>query len=235
MKTSPVDGRADTLEPILRKIAHDIVGPTSVASGALKELERQLRGESQPHASMLDLVDRSLQRLQRLATRLRSAALVMNGTLELESQLVVLGDVLAGGVAHASKLDGRKNVTVEVVTAAEPIRANADEPHLALVFSELMSNALRFARRHVRVTVVHRGERATVDFEDDGAGFPAGLVAALTSGEPPSIEVGFALPLVVAITARFGGAITFGESGLPSSSDGRRGARVRVELPVASA
>ena len=61
---------ADLPGMLLRKVAHDIVGPTGVAAGALKELERTFGEEKSAHASMMNLAFRSLQRLKGLPDHL---------------------------------------------------------------------------------------------------------------------------------------------------------------------
>jgi signal transduction histidine kinase len=224
-------GRPRITGGLLRKVAHDVVGPVGVASGALKELQNALGSDGARHASMLSLAFRSLLRLERLAKRLRLTALVRDGGLELEPEALPLAEVVATAFASASNLDGRKNIVVEAPIVPDGLRVKADKEHLGVIVGELVSNALRFARKAVKVGVGREGDLVVLSFEDDGPGFPPELTSAGVSSLAP--EAGLALPIVAAVATRFGGRLVLGRSSL-TSKDGKPGAMARLELPVAS-
>lgn len=224
---------ADLPGMLLRKVAHDIVGPTGVAAGALKELERTFGEEKSAHASMMNLAFRSLQRLERLAKRLRLTALIQDGGLELESAVIEVEPSFAAAVAGATTLDGRKNIAVDGPQVAGELRVRADEEHLVLILGELASNSLRFARKAIKLRAAREGDVVAFTFEDDGPGYPPGLPAALRQGRAGlSRESGLALPIVDAIAQRFGGRLVLGPSSLSSAKDNSPGASARLELPA---
>lgn len=235
------EGRSSSLPPdvadlpgaLLRKVAHDITGPAGVAAGALKELENALGGDAAAHATMLGLAFRSLQRLERLAKRLRLTAMLHDGVLELDSEPILVGEIVEKAVAGAARLDGRKNVTLEGPEVPPGVRVRADKDHLAFALSELMSNSLRFARQKVRVGAVREGDILALVFEDDGPGYPAGFAEALQGGgRAIPRESGMALPIVTSLATRFGGRLVLGPSTLVTAKDERPGAMARLELPV---
>src|SRR5207253_919015 len=69
---------------------------------------------------------------------------------------------------------GSKDVSAEL----EPVAlSGARATALALVFSELLQNALEHGGQHVRVTLARRGDDVVLTIADDGAGI---------DGTPPS-------------------------------------------------
>jgi signal transduction histidine kinase len=74
-----------------------------------------------------------------------------------------------------------------------------DEPDAALVVSELVGNACRYARKQVTVRVeVEGGDGLRIEIEDDGPGMPA-----LHTGEPDE-DTGRGLRIVATIADRWG-------------------------------
>lgn len=74
-----------------------------------------------------------------------------------------------------------------------------DEPDAALVVSELVGNACRYARERVTVRVeVEGGDGLRIEIEDDGPGMPF-----LRTGEPVE-DAGRGLRIVATIADRWG-------------------------------
>jgi two-component system, sensor histidine kinase RegB len=118
---------------------------------------------------------------------------------------------------------------VELQIAVEPEDgwdepAVSPDPALKHGLANLIDNALSFAARQVRVTVVLAGPRVEVRIEDDGPGFPAEVLEEL--GEPylstrrESGGLGLGVFIAKTLLARSGATLQF--------DNARRGARATV-------
>lgn len=219
---------------LFRKVAHDIVGTAGVARGAIEELSRAGAAEPSSQTTMFDLARRSLARLDRLARRLRLAALAQEGPLVSSRGSVDVEALVDAAIADAVALDARKAVQLDRSEPGPKVLVDVDRDLVVTAVSELVSNALRFARKRVRVGLERDGERAVVVVEDDGPGWPAGMAEAIfpiLRDRPGQRGSGVSLPIVAVIAREHGGALTLRPSSL-ADAQGRHGACARLELPV---
>lgn len=214
-------------DDFLRKLAHDVVAYASITRGAFEGLSSTLTPDDQ-QAALLDLGGRGLAKLERLARRLRLVAMLdKQETVPLASQ--DLRRILDGAVAEVQKLDARRNVklTYEPGTVELPIRAH--EELLRAALAELMSNAIRFARKQTIITVIEDAGSPCVVIEDDGPGFSPEFIAELMpplrarTGQRGS---GISLAGALFVAQAHSGAVELGASSVG-------GGRVRFSLPRA--
>lgn len=218
---------------LFRKVAHDIVGTAGVARGAIEELSRAAGGDGAPPSTMFDLARRSLARLDRLARRLRLAALAQEGPLVTARVSADVDALIETAVADASTLDARKAVSLERLPLATKLVVEADRDLLAGALGELVSNALRFARKRVRVSAERVGDAVVIAVDDDGPGWPAGFAEAMfpiLRDRPGQRGSGVSLPVVAVVAREHGGSLVLGESAL-TDAQGRPGARASLHLP----
>ena len=105
------------------------------------------------------------------------------------------------------------------------------------MIDDLLENALKAARKEVRITTEREGEMARIVVEDDGRGFESTDHGKLTSwdnihltGEKSGNGIG--LPYLGDLTRIHGGSISFESS--DKETGGLGGARVILELPLAN-
>lgn len=219
-------------QALLRKVAHDIVGSAGVTRGALAEIERSSGALDDQQAALFGMARRGLTRLERIARRLRFAALADAAELTPALASCDLREVLAAATAEALELDGRKTVVVEKVIPDEPVLVRADQELLKIALAEVVSNAVRFARKSVRLEIDKVGDRARVLADDDGPGFPAGFIV-----ERPHLRSregqrgsGLSLACVLSIVEHHGGTFAIEARPTRGPEDKPGGSRVRVEL-----
>ncbi len=228
-----VDGSWATTA-LFRKVAHDIVGTAGVARGAIEELARAAGTEASPQTTMFDLARRSLARLDRLARRLRLAALAQEGTLVTARGATDVGALIDAAIADATSLDARKAVQLERVPLPSSMAVDADRDLATTALSEMVSNALRFARKRVRISAERIDTRIAIVVEDDGPGWPAGFSEAMfpiLRDRPGQRGSGVSLPVVAVIAREHGGELVLGDSSM-SDAQGRAGARASLQLPA---
>ncbi len=229
---APADDPAERSR-LLKRLAHDILSPTGVVSGALDELKNVI-GDAPDAALYTGMMGRGISRLRRLAARLSMTAEAIDGGLRLDAQRRDVRDVLEAALRDASSLDGRKSVSLQHKLGDEPLWALVDERLVQQALTEVVGNALRHAASQVAVEVTRRGETLVVLVEDDGPGLP---------GDPERLfhrfrndttqrSLGLSLPLVADVLAAHGGRVVVGQSRLPPRRGTRPGAAFSVELPL---
>jgi signal transduction histidine kinase len=215
----------------LRRIAHDIVGSAGVAKGALDEIERGAESDTPQQQSFYAIARRSITKLERIARRLRYAALAEAGELPAARAAVDLRGVVDKAEEEASSLDGRRTVKVERIRGPEPLLVNADAEQLFVAIAELLSNAIRFARTRVRVREQRTERGVTLTIDDDGPGFPITLIEQLRPrlrSRDGQRGLGASLPVAVDIIEQHGGTL---ELSAAEWEGVKRGARVVLTLP----
>jgi signal transduction histidine kinase len=217
---------------LLRRVAHDLVGGAGVTRGALDELERTLGAIEADQAVLLGIARRSVAKIERMARRLRLVGLAEAGELQLARAPIDLRSVVDAAVAEAAELDGRRTVRMERDPLADSIPIDVDADLMRVAISELVANALRFARSRAAIEERIVDCSANIVVQDDGPGFVTDIGAELR----PRLRhregqhgTGVSLPVVADIVGLHGGHLELGQAVWP---EGARGARVSIVLPL---
>jgi signal transduction histidine kinase len=140
-----------------------------------------------------------------------------------------------GGRRAADGPAGRPAPGVTVAVDGQAALAVVDPTRIEQVVTNLVSNARRFAKHHVRVAIRIEGDDVVVIVADDGPGFPKAVLpvafdrftrAEAARGHDAGAGAGLGLAIVAAIVRAHGGAIT-ATNGPPLG-----GAAVVVRLPL---
>jgi signal transduction histidine kinase len=122
-------------------IAHELRNPLSVIRGNLEGIQD---GVYSPDTEHLATIYEETLLLQRLVEDLRLLSLADAGQLQLIRTDVDVGELLAGVTESARAVAEDKGVILRLDVAPEPIRVEGDIDRLRQVFSNLVSNALRY-------------------------------------------------------------------------------------------
>jgi signal transduction histidine kinase len=222
---------------VLSVVSHDIRAPLGVILGAVTELANpQLGPLTEEQRSLVALVRRSSEKLQRLATNVLLLNRLALGRLELQRQRVDARTVLRRTIESFERAGelGRLRVTTSVPDAG--VDVDADPERLGQALVNVLANAVRFARAEVRASVARDDGVAVFVVEDDGPGLTPAQIAILfdrearlrpTSNGAPTMR-GLGLPIVSAIVRAHGGDVSAESIG---DATGRTvGARVRLTL-----
>jgi two-component system, OmpR family, sensor histidine kinase MtrB len=218
---------------LLKRLAHDILSPTGVVSGALDELKNVI-GDAPDAGLYTNMMGRGISRLRRLAARLSMTAEAIDGGLRLDAQRRDVRELIDAALRDAASLDGRKSVGLAHKLGDEPLWAMVDERLVQQALTEVVGNALRHAASQVSVEVSRRGELLCIVIEDDGPGLPGDPERLFNRfrNDPLQRSLGLSLPLVADVLAAHGGRVVTGHSRLPPRRGTRPGAAFSIELPA---
>jgi signal transduction histidine kinase len=211
----------------LARVAHELRGPSGVALGALAELERAA-GDPERTAALLQMVRRGVQRTLRTAERLERTADLEAERVKWEHEPCDFREIVLMAVAETEALERRKGVLVEV-SADAPGTMLGDCAWLRIAVAELVSNAIRHARRAVTVTLRRGEDELVLTVRDDGPGFAAPIEWRFNSSQRRQ-GLALSLSLVRDVARAHRGQFSI-EPGKDGTSPG--GASVELRLPIA--
>ncbi len=207
-------GASDAAGLAFAAAAHEIATPVSTIRVAAADLARDLADRPEALADAL-LIEREARRCGEILAEAR-------GSREAGEPMT-----LSAIVDRASAPHRGRGIAIRVGslgTPPEPSVRHARDAILGL--RNVIQNAVDFARREVRIEIAWTADGAEVTVRDDGAGFPADILAGSPPGPGRSRPrggpgTGNGLALARALLARGGGAMELG-SGTPG------GALVRI-------
>lgn len=186
-------------------ISHDIRAPLGVILGALSELRHESEGLLAHQRKLLDLMQRSGERLLGLAQTLTDlgAPPPVNPRYE---DVALLAREITDEMAHSWGTRG-KAIALE---AQGPILAAIDRQDFGRILTNLLTNGLRYARSTVKVRLELAGTDLLLSIRDDGPGVSADLLPVLFRSVAPRsytsrTRVGLGLTIVREIAERYGG------------------------------
>jgi signal transduction histidine kinase len=215
-------------QQLLRQVAHDIRSPAGLVLNALEEVTRCDTGEERD--AMLAVANRSVQRLIRLADRLSMVSELQHGVL-FERPLGDLRALLECSTAQALTLHGRRNVRLERDFGTAAVQLPHNVRWLSAATTEVVANALRYARSQVRVSMIAGETTVKLVIEDDGPGFSSDFNITHAFQTRTGVQgLGLSLALAADVCAGHQGALKIHTSTLPLFREGTPGAAVTLEL-----
>jgi PAS domain S-box-containing protein len=215
----------------LTMAAHELRTPLQAARGFV-HLAR-MKGAHQMGAGVeraLQGLTRSVDRMAKLVENLLDMSKLQRGELHLEPGTVDLRELLAEVAEHVQPFEGSRRIDVRI---PEGLVLAGDRERLAQVFTNLLSNALRYSPDGGAITVEARqeGEHFHLLFRDRGLGIPPDklrLVFERFGRAHGTAYGGLGLGLTIArgIVERHGGRIWAESTGRPGE-----GSTFHVVLP----
>lgn len=219
---------------LLSRLAHDIRSPLGLLSGALEELRADLSDQlDDSHKRMLDLAERGLVRLQRMATVLQTAGELERGYIELDPAERDVTKLIRASVEDLEGSDPRRSVEVDL-DMRDGVTFPLDEMRFDEALREIIGQARRGARTAVKITADDSDEALVVRIEDDGHGWTkAQREQAFNRLYTPEDRSGTGLGLSVArdLVRAHGGDVVIQDSTLPPGRPGTIGGAFVITLP----
>lgn len=221
MKDRIFDGKLDA-------VAREIRTPAGVTWSALEEvafaLAKHPNADSKHVEEVLGMARLGVQRLLNLAERLTLMSELDAELFELQRYHVDLRDVVREAVDRAAYLAGRKAVTARTTLCPKACIVHIDARWVGAAVLEICSNAFRFARSEIHVSLAL--DPVLLLIEDDGPGFKQG--GNITPG------LGTSLEMARRVIDAHGGTFEQRASSLPAR-DERRGAAIALGFPQQAA
>ena len=211
-------------DEFIATVSHELRTPLTAIRGSLGLLGGGVLGELSPTASNLVNVSLSnVDRLTRLVNDILDLERIGSGQLRLSLEKIGFDEAALAAV-EANRPYGREfGVSIEFAGGAPQAIVRSDADRLAQIFTNLMSNAVKFSPRGatVRVATMRRrdefGAWLKVEIRDDGPGIPVEfqkrIFGKFTQADGSDTRTaqgsGLGLSIARALTEKLGGRIGF--------------------------
>jgi signal transduction histidine kinase/ActR/RegA family two-component response regulator len=166
--------RANRLkDEFLASVSHELRTPLAAVSGWVQLLAGGQLGERDARRA-IEAIDRNARLQEQLVNDLLDMSRIEAGTLRLDVEEVDLAGVIDAALAAAAPAIEARGLQLERRLGAVPI-VRGDPARLQQVFSNLISNAVKFTPRGGRVTVTARADQGGIEVAvaDTGVGIRA--------------------------------------------------------------
>ena len=221
----------------LAVLSHELRNPLTPIRNSLHILKRAAPGGEQAKRAEA-VLGRQTDQLVRLVDDLLDITRISRNKIQLKCTQVDFSDVVSRAVEDHRSLFESRGIALSVLVAPEMLTIQGDEPRLAQVVGNLLSNAAKFTPTGGQVTVATtnpagRG-RAQLRVADTGTGIDPGMLKCLfqpfmqadATLDRSKGGLGLGLALVKSLVEMHGGEVWAHSDGLG------KGAAFVVELPL---
>lgn len=150
-------------------IAHEIRTPLSLIIGPLEYLMKT-SSINNVYGEYLSIIEQNYKRLYALVTQLLDFRKVDTGSYKLSYDSYRIKEII-GKVTCIFRLSAQqKKVTIDTSVVPEDMNIIIDEEAFTKIISNLLSNALKYARSIVRITAIEKDSEIVITVTDDGIG-----------------------------------------------------------------
>ncbi|ANB75420.1 hypothetical protein AYM40_23900 [Paraburkholderia phytofirmans OLGA172] len=227
----PAAHRFDALrrkDEILAMVAHELRGPLTPMQLAV-HLIRRASADRPEVLRSIDMLDRQITQISRLAEDLMDATRIDRGALRVSKALIEVVAVLAGPLTAAALAAAQRGQTLTVQIADRALRIEGDPVRLAQAVDNLLRNAVKYTPENgcIAVNVLADGKDLVVSVKDNGLGISGALlphifdlfaqssrtIAASAGG------LGVGLAVVKAVAESHGGTVSATSAGPGTGSE----------------
>lgn len=235
--TTGLRQRIDAVEAFAADVAHELKNPLASLRSALESLDKV--EDPTLRRQLTEIAQHDVQRIDRLVTEIADASRIdaeLSRTAFMELDMAALVRTVAEA---RERLAGAGDSRITVRTPREACVVNGDEPRLERVLENLIDNALSFSPpgAKVELAVEPAEDRVLVSVSDHGPGIPPEarekVFERFHSLRPDTEDFGSHSGLGLAI-ARTIVAAHDGTLSAEDRADGKPGARLVIDLPLAS-
>ncbi|HET9205302.1 MAG TPA: PAS domain S-box protein, partial [Burkholderiaceae bacterium] len=203
-------------DEFLATLAHELRNPLAPLANGLHLV--RLAGADNPRLQRtVEIMDRQLGHMVRLVDDLLDVARISMGKIELQRERVSLSEVIALAIESLQGPLEQREQRLEVAPSRRELFVEGDRVRLTQVFSNLLSNALKYTQRggRIQVRMEAEGEHAAVSIIDSGIGIPGWALPHVFDlfsqvrihQEQSEGGLGIGLSLVRSLVALHGGAV----------------------------
>jgi PAS domain S-box-containing protein len=213
-------------DEFLAMLGHELRNPLAPIVTALQLMK--MRGDTET-AKEQGIIQRQVDHLIRLVDDLLDVSKITRGKIELRTEAVDLGQVLARAVEMASLLLEQRRHRLIVHAPSRGLRWVGDPVRLAQVVANLLTNAARYTPSggEVRLTAFRDTHDVVISVQDNGNGIPPhmlGRVFELFAQGERGVDraeggLGIGLALVKSLVAMHGGSVVAKSEGLGQGSE----------------
>jgi signal transduction histidine kinase len=227
----------ESRDNFLAMLGHELRNPLSAISLASTLMARRGAAESRPKE--LDVIARQAEHLTRLVDDLLDVARITRGKVSLSTEPLPLAEVARNSFETLQHRAREHLAAYELRILAPELRVDGDRQRLEQVFSNLLTNAIKYTPKGGRVALTLRDEPglAVVEITDSGIGLAPAMLDHIfepftqvdASLDRAQGGIGLGLSLVRSIVQMHGGSVSAKSPGLGE------GATFAVRLPLLTA
>jgi signal transduction histidine kinase len=223
-------------DEFLAMLAHELRNPLAPIHNAVQLMHRQTVTDPQLVWSR-DVIRRQLAHLTRLVDDLLDVSRITRGKINLNKEVLELGDLVVRTVETVQPLlDDRGHTLKVAIPPGGSLAMLGDPTRLSQALGNVLTNAAKYTERggHIELKAARSGSEVEIRVRDDGIGIPPELMPRIftlftqldrTSG-PSQSGLGIGLALVQRLIEMHGGSVA-------AHSDGPgRGSEFVIRLPL---
>lgn len=150
-------------------IAHEIRTPLSLIIGPLEYLMKTT-SINNVYGEYLSIIEQNYKRLYALVTQLLDFRKVDSGAYKLSYDSYRVKDTIAKVTCIFELSTRQKKISIDTSSISEKMTMVTDEEAFTKIISNLLSNALKYAKSRISVTAVENDSEIIITVTDDGIG-----------------------------------------------------------------
>ncbi|MES2936030.1 MAG: PAS domain-containing sensor histidine kinase [Pseudomonadota bacterium] len=169
-QVAALQGGKDSTRQFLRTLGHELRNPLAPLANAMHVLSRSCTDERS--RAMLQVVERQIGVLRRLADDLMDVTRLELGKLALQVRHLDLRQVLGEATASLQNIAAPRRLALRAVLPDAPLMVDADPERLQQVVLNLLSNAIKYTPEGgtISVTATQDDGHLTFRVQDTGIG-----------------------------------------------------------------
>ncbi len=214
-------------DAFLATLSHELRNPLAPILNSL-ELLRMTPGDAKMALRLHETMDRQAGYLVRLVDDLLEVSRISRNKVQLRLEPVTLADVVDSALETVQQMVEKRQHTITVELPKRPVRLYADPARLTQIFSNLLSNSVRYTDPGGRIKLRAGSEDAvlTVQIRDTGCGIEPHMLERVfemfvqtSPMESGRSGLGIGLTLVKSLVELHGGTISAFSAGLGAGSE----------------
>ncbi|WP_294546534.1 hybrid sensor histidine kinase/response regulator transcription factor [uncultured Bacteroides sp.] len=150
-------------------IAHEIRTPLSLIIGPLEYLMKTT-SINNAYGEYLSIIEQNYKRLYALVTQLLDFRKVDSGAYKLSYDSYRVKDTIAKVTCIFELSTRQKKISIDISSIPEKMTMVTDEEAFTKIISNLLSNALKYAKSTISVTAAENNSEIIITVTDDGIG-----------------------------------------------------------------
>ena len=150
-------------------IAHEIRTPLSLIIGPLEYLMKTT-SINNVYGEYLSIIEQNYKRLYALVTQLLDFRKVDSGAYKLSYDSYRVKDTIAKVTCIFELSTRQKKISIDISSISEKMTMVTDEEAFTKIISNLLSNALKYAKSTISVTATENDSEIIITVTDDGIG-----------------------------------------------------------------
>jgi two-component system, OmpR family, sensor histidine kinase VicK len=166
--------------------AHDLRTPIQPILG-LSNILLSKKGDLKQYKDLLDTVNKSAKRLQKLTENILDLTKIESQSLQLKKQRINLNEIILTVIAeYNNQIKNVKNLGISFIRK-DDIFVEVDRLRISQGFDNILSNAIKFTKEGGSITITiqrdnkenNKDDDVVVSIQDTGPGIDAGILPKL--------------------------------------------------------